>query len=267
MRVLFYPEFPTMEGYTLVAVCHALGWRGVIDPAEGFDVAVAWEDSTWPPRQALLDAIAERMPVWNLDCVDISKRRVDAVMREVFGWGVEIDPCSYRGPCAIKTDENARGRGFVRMAPLAAAEIERQYVYQRLIPCHEHGRPVNYRVPVIDGRIPICYVLERAPMVDHLKVEAVGCRLAEADELFDADEQAKILELCARMGLDFGELDVLRDDGDGRVHVIDVNKTPAGMGLAYRHRWTVAQRASALERLASSFAAAVAAGRPRRRHP
>jgi hypothetical protein len=263
MRVLFYPEFPVMEGYTLVSICHELGWQGVSTPDEPFDVAVAWEDSTWLAPQPELEAIAARIPVWNLDCRDISKRRVDAACREVFGYGAEVDPLSHRGACAVKTDENARGHGSFVHGPVARPEPG--MVYQRFIHCTENGRTVNYRVPVIDGAIPLCYVLERAPIVDHLKTAAVACRLVAVDELFSADESACILALCDRMGLDFGELDVLRDDDDGRIYVLDVNKTPAGTGIAYRHRWSVEQRRSALLRLSQAFAAAAQSGRPHRR--
>ncbi len=181
----------------------------------------------------------------------------------MFGYGAEIDPRVYRGACAMKTDENARGRGFLVQAPVD--RVEPGFVYQRFIACTEGGQTVNYRVPVIAGEIPLCYVLTRAPITDHIKTDAVECRLVETDELLSRDEQARILALCDRLGLDFGELDVLRSDDDGRIYVIDVNKTPAGMGIAYRHRWSAAQRRTALQRLAHAFATAVAAGRPRRR--
>lgn len=268
MRVLFHPEFPTMEGYTLVALLHELDWQGVLPldmkPAdEGFDIAVHWADRTWMEADPRLDAIAERMPVWNIDCTDISKRHVDAVQRAIFGHGAEIDPRTWRGRCAVKTDENARGRGGVADCPID--EPDPRMVYQRLIPCTEEGRTVNYRVPVIAGTLPLCYVLDRVPIVEHLKTEATACRLVETDALFSADEQGKILAFCDALGLDFGELDVLRDDADGRLYIIDANKTPAGMGIAYRHRWTPAQRREALHRLTDAFARAVAEGRPVRR--
>ena len=265
MRVLFHPEFPAMEGYTLVAILHALDAQGVSDAHEDFDVAVAWADRTWMDADPQLERIAERMPVWNIDCRDISKRHVDATMRAVFGYGAEVDPTTWRGICAVKPDENARGRGGVAQAPLASPAVpDPAMVYQRLIPCTERGRTVNYRVPVIAGTLPLCYVLDRAPIVDVLKTDATACRLVETDELFSREEQAKILALCAALRLDFGELDVLRDDADGRIYVIDANKTPAGMGIAYRHRWTPEQRGLALRRLASAFAQAVADGRPHR---
>jgi hypothetical protein len=263
MRLLFYPAFPTLEGYTLVAICHELGYEGVADPAAGFDIAVAWADETWMAPDAVLEQIAATQPVWNIDCRDISKRRVDAVMREVFGYGVEVDPLTFEGLCAVKTDENARGRGSVLQAPIARTELG--MVYQRFVECREQGQTVNYRVPVIAGTLPLCYVLGREPAVEFLKTGATHCRLVETQALFSAQEQQQILALCVAMGLDFGELDVLRDDADGRIYVIDVNKTPAGMGIAYRHRWSVAQRREALQRLAAAFDAAVKGGLPRRR--
>lgn len=263
MRVLFHPEFPTMEGYTLVALLHELDWQGVLSADEGFDIAVHWADRTWMEVDPLLDALAEHMPVWNIDCTDISKRHVDAVQRTIFGHGAEVDPRTWHGRCAVKTDENARGRGGVVDCPID--DPDPRMVYQRLIPCTEEDRTVNYRVPVIAGTLPLCYALDRAPIVVHLKTEATACRLVETTDLFSEDEQRKILAFCDALGLDFGELDVLRDDADGRLYIIDANKTPAGMGIAYRHRWTPAQRREALRRLAEAFARAVADGRPFRR--
>lgn len=262
MRVLFHPEFPTMDGYTLVAMLHELDYQGVSNIDADYDIAVAWADRTWMDPDPALERIAARMPVWNIDCRDIGKRRVDAAMRAVFGYGAEVDPLTWHGRCAVKTDENARGRGGVVTTPIR--EPDPRMVYQRLIECREHGRTVNYRVPVIAGSLPLCYVLERAPIVDYLKTDATACRLVETGDLFSAEEQQRILALCRDMHLDFGELDVLRDDDDGRIYVIDANKTPAGMGIAYRHRWTPAQRRTALQRLSAAFAQAVAEGRPRR---
>lgn len=262
MRVLFHPEFPTMDGYTLVAMFHELDYQGVSDIGADFDIAVAWADRTWMDPDPALEKLAARMPVWNIDCRDISKRRVDEAMRVVFGYGAEVDPLTWHGTCAVKTDENARGRGGVVVAPIR--DPDPRMVYQRLIECREHGRTVNYRVPVIAGSLPLCYVLERAPIVEHLKTDATACRLVETDDLFSAVEQQQILALCREIHLDFGELDVLRDDVDGRIYVIDANKTPAGMGIAYRHRWTPTQRRTALQHLSAAFAQAVAEGRPRR---
>jgi len=37
-----------------------------------------------------------------------------------------------------------------------------------------------------------------------------------------------ISEFCSRIGLDYGELDVLRNKDDGKIYIVDVNYTPWG---------------------------------------
>ena len=49
-------------------------------------------------------------------------------------------------------------------------------------------------------------------------------RIAEPDAI-SVKESDAILDLAARIGLDYGEIDVLRD-ADGAIYVVDVNKTP-----------------------------------------
>lgn len=39
-------------------------------------------------------------------------------------------------------------------------------------------------------------------------------------------EAELLLRLCRALGLDYGELDVLRDVEDGKLYVVDVNNTP-----------------------------------------
>ena len=46
-----------------------------------------------------------------------------------------------------------------------------------------------------------------------------------ADEVFSREEQTQIAEFCRQIGLDFGCIDVLRDVKDGRIYIVDVNKT------------------------------------------
>ena len=57
--------------------------------------------------------------------------------------------------------------------------------------------------------------------------------LREADlGVFSADELAMIARFNARMGLDWGGLDILRDRADGRIYIVDVNKTDLGPVIA-----------------------------------
>ena len=57
-----------------------------------------------------------------------------------------------------------------------------------------------------------------------------------AEEAFSANDISRILTFCERLGLDFGELDILPDRAEGRLYILDANKTPTTMvkGEAFR---------------------------------
>ena len=52
-------------------------------------------------------------------------------------------------------------------------------------------------------------------------MERLHRQVLKPDEV--PDEVERLLEFCGAIGLDYGELDVLLDNGDGRIYVVDVN--------------------------------------------
>ena len=60
--------------------------------------------------------------------------------------------------------------------------------------------------------------------------------LAEPAVVYTAREIELIRRFSARMGLDWGGLDVLRDRTDGRIYIVDVNKTDLGPVVALSWR-------------------------------
>jgi hypothetical protein len=46
------------------------------------------------------------------------------------------------------------------------------------------------------------------------------------DELFSVEEQQLLLRFAAALPMDYGELDVLRDEPTGLIYVVDANRTP-----------------------------------------
>ena len=67
------------------------------------------------------------------------------------------------------------------------------------------------------------------------------------------DEQAKIGDFTQAIGLDFGGLDVLRDRGDGRIYVVDANKTDMGPPSAL----SAQDKLKAMRGIADAFACLV----------
>jgi glutathione synthase/RimK-type ligase-like ATP-grasp enzyme len=113
---------------------------------------------------------------------------------------------------------------------------------------------LDHRVPVVGGEIPLVY-LKRRPLRDRFSNTNLRVGLADAGEVFSAAERERLLAFCRAMGLDLGEIDVLRDAGDGRIYVVDVNRTawgpPRSMRTADAVR-AVRAYAAALSRLAEA---------------
>ena len=52
------------------------------------------------------------------------------------------------------------------------------------------------------------------------------------DDLLSNKERAQLKQFAAAMGLDWGGMDVLRNKNDGKIYVVDVNKTDMGPPIA-----------------------------------
>ncbi len=46
--------------------------------------------------------------------------------------------------------------------------------------------------------------------------------------MLSENELLNIYHFCEKIGMDYGELDVLRDRDDGRIYIVDANIAPSG---------------------------------------
>ncbi|WP_420457532.1 hypothetical protein [Rubrivirga sp.] len=246
LTILTYPDDVVHHPDILLGkLCAALGYRTTFNPRRPFDVAVKYHDQTFTDPSALAPIPAGR-PVINAGSLDISKVRVDREFEAVFGMSTLLDPSTHVGPMVEKPDLNsAQGRSLVTgpMAPRPG------FVYQRLLDSTTgDGRYVEYRVPIHDGRFPLVY---RKTMQEEARFTKVAERaeIIEPEADFSADELDRVRTMCRAMGLDYGELDVIRDRESGVPVVIDVNNTPYGAlkGL------DETERRRAIRTLAASF--------------
>ena len=88
------------------------------------------------------------------------------------------------------------------------------------------GLVLDYRVPVHGNNIPLVYLKYR-PMETRFSNTNNFVEMKETPEIFSDEEIEKILKFTEKMGIDFGELDILRDK-DGRIYIVDVNSSPWG---------------------------------------
>jgi hypothetical protein len=215
--VSFYP----MRLEPTAALAHVLSRLGARvgsfgDPA---DLTVAWNTGTW-----LSDSDFARLPsdALNRQCTDISKTTVDRVWAEHAGYSISVDPLTTTGPLVVKPDENGVRAGHVVDGPLA--ERVQGRVYQKLIDSREGDRIWSMRVALIRGQIVNAYVKWR-PNPHWFRGHEVTVPYPPG-ELFSASEQQLMIDFAAAIGMDYGELDVLRDKQSGLIYVVDANRTP-----------------------------------------
>lgn len=159
-------------------------------------------------------------------CTDISKSRVEQVFAEVFGYGTLVDPSKHHGPMVEKSEINAAHDGRIVEGP---TEAKPGKVYQRLIDNSAGADHVlDLRPCIVGNQIPFVYKKVR-PLSSRFSNDNTRITYCRANDVFSDDEQGKLVRFAKLIGLDIGELDVLRDK-DGRLYVVDVAKTPHSPG-------------------------------------
>ena len=200
-------------------------WAGirVARSPEAADAAFFFDDATVsappPPRHAR---------ALNFACADISKSRVAAVFAAVFGYPLAVDPAAWRGPAVAKSEANGTHDGRVVACPCPARP---GVVYQRLIDSVAGGVATDLRTQVVDGRVVAVWI-KRRDAAARFRPANRDAALADPAAVFSPAETAHLVDFVAAMGADWAGLDVLRDRTDGRIYVVDVNKTDAGPIIA-----------------------------------
>lgn len=222
--ILFHPDKPDYS-QVLYKICNTLGCTMTSSINSQPDLIVAFQDTTKRPSSPLLAEIASDRYVVNQCCDDISKVKVEDVFREVFGYGTFVDPETYVGSCVMKSNENAMHDGEVVECPTHATRSD--VVYQKLINNTVEDEVLDLRVPIIKGEIPFVYLKYRSLRSRFSNMNA-RVTLGWVESAFTNDEIIRIKQFAEKLGLDFGELDVLRDVDDGKIYIVDVNNTPCG---------------------------------------
>jgi hypothetical protein len=245
-RVLFYPDVP-FETAAVYEYCLMRGLHISNDPRQPCDLAIKWRDATYYQPDSTLLALAQRCRVINARCNDISKRRLAEAHQAAFGYCAGLDPRTHAGPMVQKSNTNALHDGKIVSGPLV--EPDPRAIYQILIDnTAGPGQVLDIRVAVFNSRIPLvrlCY----KDAAHRFQEEILRLDLCRSEEAFTPGELRAMEALCRELGLEYGELDVLRDFDSGRIYVVDANNTPDG--------WLIldAQDQAEYERAADTFMA------------
>lgn len=157
----------------------------------------------------------------NGGCTDVSKTHVARTFETVFGYPLLVDPSRWQGPAVEKGEKNGAHDGRIVTCPTEPLPGK---VYQRLIDAIEGEEARDLRTPCIDGE-PVLVFIKRRPRADCFANYNSSVALAAPGDLFSRAELEMIRRFNRAMRLDWGGLDILRDRQDGRLYIVDVNKT------------------------------------------
>jgi hypothetical protein len=247
--VAFAPERPHPLSVA-AKVCARVGAR-VVGPDQPHDLVVHFSLATVRPLPPALAGDPGR--VVDAGCVDISKTAVEAAHVAAFGYGLAVDPTTFEGTCVEKSDANAEHDGREVACPLPPERVRAGRVYQRVVDnvTADGSEVEDLRLVVLEHRVVLAYRKHR-PVADRFSNDNSRAEVVRPDRVLSDDETAGVLRLCRLLGADWAEVDVLRDRGDGRVYLVDVNPTPNGPP----NHLPRAQRRHALEVLTRAFAEA-----------
>ncbi|MBL8551949.1 MAG: hypothetical protein JNJ73_18315 [Hyphomonadaceae bacterium] len=228
---------------------------GRLAPIAQADVLMHFEDATWsdnaPPATRRTDA-----RLINFNCTDVSKSRIAAAFEAAFGYPLALEPTRHTGPAVEKSELNGAHDGRTIECPAAPRP---GHVYQRLIDNRSQKRDArgrelveDFRCPTVGGK-PICVFIKRRPIDARFGNDNSEVELALPEQLFSVDELSRIGDFARRLGLDWGGVDVLRDKGEGRLYIVDANKTDMGPPIAL----PLADKLAATRMLARAFRAYV----------
>ena len=222
-NIYFTPE-RARPWYLIWATSRLAGAKLVKNAAEA-DVVMQFEDSTFSPNPPP-HSLKPGAKLINFGCRDVSKSRVAECFEAAFGYGLAINPALHVGPAAEKSEINAAHDGRVIQCPTQAAPGR---VYQKLVDNRGADLDIvdDLRTATVGGK-PAVVFIKRRPVAKRFQNTNCEVLLTTPEAVFSADELAKIADFAARLGLDWGGLDILRDRTDGKLYIVDANKTDMG---------------------------------------
>lgn len=219
-----FQPYPPRPWYLIWPVTRLAGGR--LNKGYETDYIMHFEDTT----EANIVPDDRGRYILNGDCTDISKSHVADVFERIFGYALSVNPATYTGQAVMKSEKNGVHDGKIIQCP---APARAGYAYQRVIDNRDGDYVQDLRCPTIGGEIDIIYI-KRRPLKQRFANMNSTVTLHEPDNLLSATERDQIKRFAKAMKLDWGGMDILRDNIDGRIYIVDVNKTDMGPPIALK---------------------------------
>jgi hypothetical protein len=230
--IYFTPE-RARPWYLIWAVSRAAGAKLAKDASQA-DVVMQFEDATYSPNDPPTK-LKPGVKLVNFNCRDVSKTNVARACQAAFGRQLAVDPTTHVGQAVEKSEINAAHDGRIIQCPAPAVPGR---VYQRVI---DNRMPSDLnlvedlRTSTVGGK-PVLVFIKRREVTKRFLNTNVDVQLRTPEEMFTAEELEQISAFTREIGLEWGGVDVLRDRNDGKLYIVDANKTdmgpPIGLNLS-----------------------------------
>jgi hypothetical protein len=221
--IAFTPE-RARPWYLIWAVARAAGAKLAKDVSRA-DVVMHFEDATYSPNDPPL-RLRPGAKLINYAARDVSKSNVARACAIAFGHPLAVDPRTHVGPAVEKSEINAAHDGHIVQCPMQPVP---GHAYQRVVDnrAADPNLVEDLRTCTVGGK-PVCVFIKRRPVTKRFLNTNTEVVLRAPEEVFSVAEIAQIGAFTREIGLDWGGIDVLRDRTDGRLYIVDANKTDMG---------------------------------------
>ena len=232
MKIFFYPD-PNVYKTRVMLAIRAIDEVSIGD-IDHFDVAVHWDfqDVNQTP-EVMFDWVYDGKLVLNHHLNNVTKQHVDECFTRAFGYSSLISD-TYQGQYLSKRNQQSRGAVSVLLPEVSGKKSTNIDKYspdyrikQKIIRTDkDSGWCIEYRYMKFGE---YSYVIEKQkPPSRRYRSNAKKYRAINIPEAFYEDEHDKIESFCNFIGLDFGEVDVLREAETGALYIVDVNNIAGG---------------------------------------
>lgn len=231
--ILFYPEVPEPET-AIYQLCEHLDYQISNNQIEPFDAVIKCFDATFFSL-GLLEVLYEiRSEIINVKCLDLSRKLVGEKFAEVFNYPLNLDPSKYTGKIIKRSNILGFDAPEILTAPFNLKHADQDFVYQKFI----ETQATSLQAVICGDRLP--FVLQITDNIAELK---------SPEQVFSSIEIDKIILLAKQLGIDFGALEILRDQTNQKIYIVNAEDTT----WRFPSILNKAQKKEALEKISPLF--------------
>ena len=228
LRVYIYGNYPHFQKSTTYYMLRKAGVEISNKLIGKFDMGIYWDPRMDINKQTpKLKQNGKKIKLINLFLVDTAKEFVATSFDKHFGYGYHVDPTKFNGYCISKHNGNGTKSCFFLKCPINATDIFKDHSYQQIIDYTDKRDPntlYELRVPIVGGIIP-CILFKTRNRGLRFTSKNRSIQIVSPLKYLTEQECHKIITYCRYIGLELGEIDILRSQEDGKIYIIDVNNT------------------------------------------